>query len=279
MEQNFSSFWLCWALTVGLVAYQITRASLNPKEALGFPTVVGLMWLYFYGALPYQLVKHTPGALSPDILALEELQAFLAYASLLAGWHIYLATSARAVRQKTDSSIDLDRLWWWGIGLQLIGLASYYSFGASGRTFQETSAYWYMAFHLCYPGMSICVAVLALSPRHRGPSNFALLVPLAMGIIWPFLFGARRGPTFVAIIALSFSFLIVRRRLPRPVQVLGVFVVAGFLLMALLTSRSILYDDAGNWKQVFKELTFQQVIEDRTTKTGDNEFYNGYLLL
>lgn len=275
---DIGPFWLCWTLTIALVVWQLARSLRNPAMALGFPTVVGLLWLYFYVILPYQFVRQATGALDPNILVIAQFQALLAYCSLLAGWHYGLA-GRQAHRPQSTPTFDLDRLWGWGVGLQLFGLVAGYTFHASGRLPSDSSAYWYMLPQFCFPGMSLCAAVLTLVPRLRKTENYLIFVTLALLTIWPYLFGARRGPTFVAIIALTFSHLLMRPRLPRAGQIYGILIASGFLLMCLVTARNVLYQEGGTWTAVFEQIGFQDVIDDRTKTTGDNEFYNGCLLV
>jgi hypothetical protein len=207
-----------------------------------------------------------------------QLQTLLAYGSMLAGWY-YGFIGGRARSSQPKPTFDLDRLWGWGVGLQLVGLVGGYTFNASGRLPSDSSAYWYMLPEFCFPGMSLCAAVLTLSPRLRKTENYFIFVILALLTIWPYLFSARRGPTFVAIVGLSFSHLLVRPRWPKPALLFGILIGAGVLLMCLVTARNVLYQEGGTWQAVFNQTSMQDVVDDRTKTTGDNEFYNACLLL
>src|SRR5208283_3887422 len=98
-----------------------------------------------------------------------------ALASMLVGWHWKLASVRRSVRPVPVLSFNLDRLWWCGVGALVIGLAGQYSYSHSGRTGENTSAYWYMLFQTSYPGMALCIVAMTLSPRHRSVFHWGML--------------------------------------------------------------------------------------------------------
>ena len=276
---DLSWFWIWWTLTVGLAGAQIIRASFSVRIAIGFPTVVGCMWLYFYGVLPYVLTSHHSGSVPADILALAQFQAFVSYAALLAGWHYRLSRKSRRRGWRAPVQIDLARLFKGGIVLLVVGLAGQLSFRASGRGLGESSAYWYLLFHLCYAGVSLCVVALTLSPARRRMETIAIVALLAAPIILGQLLAARRGPTFVAVIAITFSYLLVRPRPPRPTHILAIIGGSGALLLFLVSSRDVLYREGGTWSEVVDSSSMESVVDNRTESTGDNEFFNHCLLL
>ena len=273
-QGSTSAFWLWWALTLVAAIWQIWRAWRRPRELLGFATVASVLWLYIYGYLPYHLISEQKGVFPAAIWNLAQFTAFVSLLSLLVGWHWKVDLAGRSSRPAPEVSYNVDRIWWCGLGALAIGLGGYYSFRGSGRGYEETSAYWYLLFNTCYPGMALCVAAMTLSPRHRSSLHWGTLALLASLIILPFLIGARRGPTFVAIIALFFSFAAVRRRPVHPAILLSVLCAAGLLLLLLVTARRVTYSEGGTWKEFLQTVTVEEVLEDRAKRSGDNEYFN-----
>ena len=169
---NLTWFWLWWGLTVGLVAWQIAGGLLDAKRALGFPVIAGLMWLYIYGLLPFSLIQSE--AAMPPILPLAQFLPFAAYASLLIGWNLRLSRSSQLETPYRNAPLDAQKLSNAGVGLALAGMVGYLSFRTSGQALSESSAYWYLLFHVCYPGISICVATMTISPSPGRLRNLVL---------------------------------------------------------------------------------------------------------
>ena len=269
-----NAFWLWWALTLVAAIWQVWRAWQRPRELLGFATVASVLWLYVYGYLPYHLISEQKGAFRAEIWNLAQFTACVSLLSLLVGWHWKVDSARHSSRPVPKVSYDMDRLWWCGLGALAIGLAGFYSFTRSGREAAETSAYWYLLFHTCYPGMALCVVVLTLSPRHRSVFHWGTLALLTWLIILPLLVGARRGPTFVAIIALFFPFAAVRRKPLNPAIVLSVLCAAGLLLLLQVSARQVTYSEGGKWREFLRTVKVEEVLQDRAKRTSDNEYFN-----
>src|ERR1035437_6303046 len=92
-----AAFWLWWVLTLGLGIWQILRAWRQPRELLGFATVATVLWLYIYCYLPYHLIAVARAAFPVGIWNLAQFTAFIALASLLAGWHWKLSPPRRSI--------------------------------------------------------------------------------------------------------------------------------------------------------------------------------------
>jgi hypothetical protein len=274
IQGSTNAFWLWWALTLVAAIWQIWRAWQRPRELLGFATVASVLWLYIYCYLPYHLISEQKLAFPAKIWNLAQFTALASLLSLLVGWHWKVDSARRSPRPAPEETFDMDRLWWCGLGALAIGLAGFYSFVRSGREFAETSAYWYLLFNTCYPGMALCVVVMTLSPRHRSVLHWGTLALLASLIVLPNLLGARRGPTFVVIIALFFSFAAIRRKPVHPVILLSVLCAAGLLMLLLVTSRRVTYSAGGTWTEFLHTVTAEEVLQDRAKRTGDNEYFN-----
>src|SRR5262245_31295401 len=228
-SKSMTSFWCCWTLTAVVAIRPLYLALWSREKALEFPVIAGLMWLYIYVLLPLQLVLSGEPGLSEESLTVGQLTALLAFVALQIGWGTRLRSagdrcfSADCAAQSAEFRRmgrvmqgvrlwDYQRLWRMGLALQAVGLVGFYTFLRSGRSFEETSGYWYMLFHLCYPGISLCVAVLVLRNEARTGFNYGTVLVATVLIFVPFLLGARRGPTFTVLVALAFSYLICRER-------------------------------------------------------------------
>jgi hypothetical protein len=274
-QESVDMFWVWWVLTLALAVGQIARASYRPREWLGFASIAAVLWLYFYVYLPYQLIGEQRLAFRASLWNFAQFTAFASLLSLLIGWHWKLHLRRREVRAGgPERRFDIDRLWWSGVGALGIGLIGFYSFTRSGREFSETSAYWYLLFNTCYPGIALAVAAMVLSPRHRTAGHTGLLLLLSALIVVPLLTGARRGPTFVAIMACFFSFAAVRRKPIQPVVVLSVLGVAGALVLVQVGARRVTYGEGGTWQEYLETVRFDEVLGGRARQSADNEYFN-----
>ena len=208
-----TEFWTWWCLTLALCCYPVLRAWKDPREALAFPIIAALMWAYMYVYLPYGVVRMHPDFVSPSTLAFVEFLPCACFAAFLAGWYRNLVVAK--ARGKTIHYSPRG-LWNWGNGLLIVGFVGQYTFAHAGQSYAESSAYWYMLFQLGYPGIALCVAALTLrrtGSRYSWSASswqIALCGGLAFMLVATYLFGARRGPTYTAIVAAVFSHLLVR---------------------------------------------------------------------
>jgi hypothetical protein len=245
----------------------------SPREALAFPAVAAILWLYIYVVLPCQLVAAGDSGLDAAALGMAQTTAWIAFAALQLGWDM---RASRGVSQRLHLSkrtLSFARLWLSGLTLQLLGLVGYYTFVHSGRSFEDTSGYWYLLVNLCYPGISLCVAVLVLRPEFRTALNQFLLVAGAALVFVPFLAGARRGPTFAGIIAITFPYLACRPSRASFVKMASVVVMGGIVMLVLVAARRVVYDE-GSWSEAVEMITLKDAFENRGRVTSDNEFAN-----
>jgi hypothetical protein len=264
-------FWLWWLLTLCLCAWPLLRALENPRQALGFPVVASLMWLYFYVYLPFQAVTYLDDELEGLSVGLAQFLSCVCFACLLAGW--YLGVRRAGPPLPPPPTYNLGRLWLVGLAWMVVGTAGMYSFAASGQAFKASSAYWYLLFNVGFAGIALCVAVLVLAPRKADPLSLLLFLGLTGALLYPFALGARRGPVFAAIIAAVFSYLLVRRTFPRLYVILGTLAFTGFLMLAFVEARNYTYRGQ-SWEDALENMTFDDIMTKRTRRSGDNEFVN-----
>ncbi|MGO9113074.1 MAG: hypothetical protein ACLP9L_27900 [Thermoguttaceae bacterium] len=265
------SFWTWWYLTAILCCYPLLRAWKRPEEVLGFPVIGALMWLYMYEYLSYKIVASHPNLFPDSILTLVQFLPFVCFASFLAGWYLHLGQRPRT--KSAAPSYSLRGLWNWGIGLLVVGDAGLYSFSYSESSYATTSAYWYMLFQVAYAGIALCVAVLTLKRRTVETAGLVLFGALTCLLVAPFLLNARRGPTYTAIIAAAFSYLLVRQSSLKLWKVLGTLGAVGMLMIILVHARSYIVRGQ-SWQTAMQEGTTEAIHEERSTEVADNEFVN-----
>lgn len=269
---DLTEYWIWWSLTIALGGASLIRGALAPRELLGIPVVLSVMWVYVYGYLSRQIVLNQEHLFAPEALAFAQLLACASLACLLAGWHLFRQRSPR--RPAAGRTYDLKKLWRLGICWMAVGAVNVWLFASSGASFQESSAYIYLFYNVGFAGAGLCAAVCA----REGVTVARLGIAAAcfLGLIGPFLLGARRGPTFAGIIAIVFGYLLARRSQPRVlqiVQVVGTLACAGALMLFLVESRGVVYRGLG-WNAAFEEVTLDALVNRRALDPLDNEFVN-----
>jgi len=134
------------------------------------------------------------------------------------------------------------------------GLIESYSTAYSGAF--ASSGYLVESPYLALP------AVILLAISQQGRRLSPLMVMLALLFISPMLIqgilGARRGPTFFAVVTLWMAWHVYKQRRPSLLQTLGGVTALGFLVVALVVYRSNIYigssfqfDPHEYWQEVF----------------------------
>ncbi len=270
------SFWTWWYLTIIVCCYPLLRAWKKPEEVLGFPVIGTLMWLYMYVYLSYKIVTAHPGLFSGSVLTIAQFLPCVCFVCFLAGW--YLNLGRRPKKNPTAVGYSLPRLWGWGIAFLVVGDASWHSFRSSGAAFADSSAYWYLLFNVAYSGIALCVAVLTLKRKIVETTGLIIFGVLACLLVGPFLVTARRGPTFTAIIAVGFSYLLVRPSSLKLWKVAGTLAAAGFLMIALVHARKYL-GGGQSFHTAIQAGASDAMSETRSTETLDNEFVNHAVMI
>jgi branched-subunit amino acid transport protein AzlD len=266
-----TSFWLWWVLTIAVCLWPLLRVWDNPREVLGFPVIAAMMWLYFYVYLPYQAVSNLEDSLQGAPLNLAQFLCFAAFACLLVGWYLRVGRPTRPPR--SAARYDLGKLYVCGIIWLLIGNIGMYSFSASGATYKESSAYWYMLYNVGYAGIALCVITLTLARNRVDPPSLILFIALTCLLAAPALTGARRGPLFTAIISAVFAFLLVSKKMPRLSVALGTLVFAGLIMLIFVEARNYTYRGQ-TWEDAITHMTLQDILAKRAQVASDNEFVN-----
>jgi oligosaccharide repeat unit polymerase len=151
------------------------------------------------------------------------------------------------------STYGLERLKWLrgaAIALGLAGVAGYayciVNVGGIEAAFSESygggfdaSGYVREIFLLTLP--ALLWLMVAYESRRPSLLVWGLIVLIASPFLTLGLLGARRGPTFMAVVGLGVGWYLMRHRRPRLLTVLGGGTLVGGLLLFIVTNRSSIY--------------------------------------
>ena len=274
-------FWASFSLLIATLVWTVIRAVRRPVQLLGWPLVVGMMWLYFYGYMAYQAATHLRSSI-PDgfTLGLGELVPLLCLVGLFAGWRV----SLRAPFAPRRGELPLYRpetIWWVGMFWTCVGAIGTYSVhalwvaaAARGERLDiaQLSGYQVLLFHVGYPGLAMCLWAALKSSGSRRVFYLVGLVLAAAVFIFPYLGAARRGPIFPLVAIFVFLPPLVTKRRPKPAIVIGGLATSGVIMLALITVRHAA--TVGKWSQAVESLSAEDVLVARTLAVVENEFVN-----
>jgi hypothetical protein len=266
LEINALFFWACWVLTFLVIVEQFYRAWKFPRELLAFPTFVSMMWAYIYLYLPLNLVSKYADDFTSELWSFAQFSAFLSLFFLNLGWRRTYNRHATKPSIRPAWGYDLDRLRSSSFVLVAIGILGYWSFRNSSVGYQGGTAYWYLSFLVCYPGLAILIALMTISPRYRSPMSLITIAMMAAGVFIPLLLDLRRGPTFAAIIAIVGAYASFSLK-PSRLLIVGSIGFAGVLLLVLVTLRY----SKSSW---FESDFINEALVKKSQSAADNEFYN-----
>ena len=274
-------FWASLTLLLALIAWIVIRAIRHPYLLLGWPLVVGMMWLYFFGYMAFQAVTHLRASV-PDasILGQSELFSLVCLLGVLAGWQRSLHTRP-VIREKAAAAYRVPTIWWLGLFWTVIGTIGTYSIrevwvAAAARgeipDMSQLSGYQVLLFHVGYPGMAMCLWAALKSRGSRRAFYLVGLLVAATIFIMPYVGAARRGPMFPLLAVFVFLPPLVTKRRPKAPVIIGGLALSGLVMLALLTIRGDAAE--GKWSKAVAVLTPEDVLVSRTLKVVENEFIN-----
>ena len=273
-------FWASFAVLITILVVIVVKAVRRPVFLLGWPLVIGLMWLYFFGYMAYQAALHLRSSI-PDAftLGLGEFVALLCLIGLLCGWRQSLQYPARPSPQ--SPRYRTQTIWWIGMFWTAIGAVGTYSVhalwvAAEARgerlNLAQLSGYQVLLFHVGYPGLAMSLWAALRSRGSRRVFYFGGLLVAAAIFIFPYIGAARRGPIFPLLAIFVFLPPLVLKRRPKPAVVLGGLGLSGLLMLAFVTVRQP--GLMGKWTHAVQVLTPEDVLVSRTLAVVENEFVN-----
>ena len=274
ISQNLP-FWLCWLAGLLLCAHQVVHAFRRRESVLGMVPVICLMYGYFYviqsGAVGLSLSHRV----APWVLALGQFVALISLVGFLVGWHKGVGTLR--IAKRSEPGVNLQFLFQGGLGAALVGLAGMYSFyiyfGAGDFT---SSAYWYLLYHVFYPGMAVCVGVAARDARFRQASVVLTIIVLSALFITPWVISVRRSPLFTFVVIFIYGYYLARPYLVNRAVVVAGLIFSGVVMLLFVTIRDYSHGSDGSWTgQKLQKVTATDVLLGKAYDEGDNEFlYN-----
>jgi hypothetical protein len=271
-------FWSLWTMTAAAAGIQVFRPIVTTEGLLGFPFVAGLVWLYFYVYMAFDVAISLREFVPIEALCLGQLVALISFLGLVAGWRAAVRKGS-SVRGRSDhSQYPPDKLWKGGILLLVIGSIGQYTFMAQETIdWTHTTAYWHMLFYIGYPGAALCIASILRTPPKQRRSRYVTLAVAVGVLLFPFLLYARRGPLFPAVIMLTFAPILFSGRRPGRVVVLSALGGCGALMLLFIAIRPFIYtvdSDAVSqgWQDGLSGMSGSTVLTGRGSRFGDNEF-------
>ncbi|MFO0807404.1 MAG: O-antigen polymerase [Gemmataceae bacterium] len=270
------AFWMLWLATLLVCTHQMIRSMRSPITILGFVPVVCTMFGYVYVVQAAGVATALSHRIRPDYLALGQLVVLASLIGLLYGWHLGCGRLGAPPPVRLNPARSRT-LWYFGVGAMMIGIAGQYSFlSIYGNEF-SASAYFYLLFHVAYPGLAICVYIASSDPDYRQGNNVLLLLALSFLLMVPYVYSVRRGPTFTFIVVAVYSFYLARPRRVNRGVILGGLLAAGVTMLLFVTIRD--YSNTGAWgswgSDRFQNATIDNVLLKKAYEEDDNEFlYN-----
>ena len=271
-------FWTLWVMTAVAAGIQVFRPVVTTQGLLGFPFVAGLVWLYFYVYMAFDVAVSLREFVPVEALCLGQFVALISYLGLLAGWSAAVRKGSSVPVRSDHSQYPADKLWKGGMLLMVIGCIGQYTFMAQETVdWQHTTAYWHMMYLIGYPGAALCIASILRTPHQQRRSRYITLA-IAVGVLlYPFLLYARRGPLFPAVIMLTFAPILFSGRRPGRVVVLSALGGCGALMLLFVAIRPFIYTVGSDgmsqgWQDGLSGMSARKVLTGKGARLGDNEF-------
>ncbi len=269
-------FWALWLATLVICVQQLFQASLKRDTILGFVPPFCMMFGYFYVVQAAIVAVNLADRVSPTYLVLGQLVALTSLVGCLWGWHRGAAGSTRT--DPHDNVVqNTQTLWYLSICAILVALVGQYTFFSStifrASGYQEASAYWYLLFHVAYPGLAICVSLISRRPEFRGGGPTLLILIFSALLMFPWVVAARRGPLFPFFVVVIYSYYLMRPKLVNRAVVIGGLGAAGVLMLLFFMIRD--YSATGVLKYNEDRLqrsTALDIITGKAYEESDNEF-------
>ena len=272
MYDSLSTFWVLWGLTLAVCLWQGIRTYSNPAEFLGLPLVGTLLFAYFYVFQAFFVATQLNYLLQPWMFEFGQTLALLCLCAMLVGW--YTGRRRFTIRGEKYPPMHLSTqvLWWVGVGFMAIGILGLYTFRASEVGFGEASAYWYMSFHLAYPGVVICLQAMARDRQRRNLFNFIVVAVSVMILMYPFVLAGRRGPLFPIVIVLLYGYTFAAGKRPNRALISAALVATGTAMLVFVLVRDYSGAQATLNLERLSGMSYQDVVTDKAQTEGDNEY-------
>jgi len=246
-----TTIWLTGiVIGVGMAAaYARSHDPLHPMMYLG--PMLGYVYFFYPAVLYYHelIVECFPD--EPDV-SYAQLVNLLGVSAFVLGV-LHFRISPEVLRRRAQALLTpvmLRRMRTTGWALGLFGLAVYFGNvwlkGGLGHVYATPKAYLgaVSGYLSSAPLLTIPAAMLYLMSRHErkaGLRDFLIVIVFISPHLIHGVLGARRGPLFLAVVALFFGWFISRARRPSLHLALGGVGVAGLLALFVVSQRQNIY--------------------------------------
>jgi hypothetical protein len=272
-------FWASWFAGLVICVHQTVHAFRRRESVLGIVPAVCLMYGYFYVLQSGMVGLYISDRVMPWILAVGQFAALISLVGFLVGW--YKGVGAVRIVKRSEPLADPQSLFYVSVGAIVVGLIGMYSFFYSGADFTSTdawvsnSAYWYLLFHVAYPGLTICVYLASSDERYRQASVVLLLTVLSVLMMYHWVYYARRSPVFSFLVVVIYGFYLARPYRVNRVVVISGLITAGLIMLLFFTIRDYSSEGASWSGKRLNRITATDVLLSKTYMEEDNEFlYN-----
>ena len=275
MEYGSGLYWFIWFLTTLICLSQIAKAYKSNVDILGLPFLICMMFGYFFVYQSYNVTVNLGRMLEVWMLELGQFIALACLSSILCGWY-YGRKLFFNFSYSSQSAFNQAVLWNSGIFFSIVGITGLYSFSfQENLQWEKISNYWYMLFHVSYPGILLCVLVYSRNKEYRTILRTIVLIILIVAVMYLFIMNARRGPLFPMVIVLLYAFMFNLWKVPKRNILVATIVLTGLTMLTFAQVRDY-SRKSGTWgpKQI-ANLSFETVINTKSKSASDNEFlYN-----
>lgn len=276
--QENLGFWFLWLATLVVIVHQLFKSASSQEGILGFVPPFCMMFAYFYIVQAAIVATSLSDRISPEYLVLGQLAVLLSLIGGLWGWYRGSAGSIR-VDPREKSEDNPQTLWYLSLGAIFVGLVGQYTFFSMGffqqgvLSSQDVSGYWYMLFHVAYPGIAIGVALISRRAEFRTGGPALLLILCSFLLMYPWIIAARRGPLFPFVVVVIYSYYLMRPKVVNRAVVIGSLGAAGVAMLLLFAIRD--YTTSGLVKfneERLRQATAMDIITGKAYEESDNEY-------
>lgn len=269
-------FWLLWGATCVLVVYVILHEYFTGRMIFGMPLLAALMFGYFYVFQAYFVATSLADKVLPWMLELGQAIALGCFAALILGWRFGLreVTNFQPVKiSRID--VNYNRLWRIGVVVTLIAIVCLHSsdFRNIDYDWKGVSAYWYMLFHIGYPGLLACTFVIVRDHRYQTIFHKFFLLSLGVALTYIFFLSARRGPIFPLVVFIVYGLGIISMGKPKKKLLLLSLAAIGLLMLAFPHVRNYADGSMSAWNlETVEDVSLDTITVGKAKESGDNEY-------
>lgn len=265
-----------WAITTFQCLRLIALGLLDGERIIQWPFLAGALSLYFFSIMAIIAYRDLQHILAIDVAIRGQAVAIACLFAIEIGWNLVKHRDTNSTSKRSYSSLTV----WILSSMLIVGAAiSHYLFqdaiakAESGVNYENSSAYWYLAFYAGYPGLAL--SLWSLGSMEKAKRRILLYISLIIfaAFLFPHIYNARRGPLFPAVIILLFVPSFTNRTRPNGAFVLGVLFCTGIAMLSFVEARRFVYNQK-TWNDAFDSMQINDVFNAKLVAVSDNEYLN-----